>query len=88
MWFGCRLCGLTCFAVGCVLCEQKMSNVSDLGLTFAVDHVTFGKHSVVELMPGGTNIAVDEHNKLLFLHLLADYVCVVGCSLTSLVPLL
>ncbi|EGD77196.1 ubiquitin-protein ligase E3B [Salpingoeca rosetta] len=48
-------------------------DVSDLGLCFAVDDEVFGHHVTVPLRPGGSAIDVTNDNRILYVHLLADY---------------
>ncbi|CAK9290935.1 unnamed protein product [Gordionus sp. m RMFG-2023] len=48
-------------------------NVKDLGLTFAVNVECLGKVETCELMPGGTNIAVNQENKFSYIHLMARH---------------
>ncbi|KAG6544429.1 hypothetical protein Mapa_014067 [Marchantia paleacea] len=45
----------------------------DLALDFTVTQELFGKHSVVELRPGGADIAVTNENKLVYVYAMADY---------------
>ena len=45
----------------------------DLGLTFSVEDDVFGKRHVHELCPGGDDMAVTSANKLLYVHLVADW---------------
>ncbi|CAM6107607.1 unnamed protein product [Calypogeia fissa] len=45
----------------------------DLALDFTVTEELFGKHTTVELRPGGANIAVTNENKLQYVHAMADY---------------
>lgn len=45
----------------------------DLGLTFSVEDDIFGRRQVHELCPGGDDVAVTSANKLLYVHLVADW---------------
>ncbi len=45
----------------------------DLALDFTVTEELFGKHTTVELRPGGTDIPVTNENKLQYVHAVADY---------------
>ena len=54
------------------LCRYK-GEAEDLGLTFSVEDDVFGKRHVHELCPGGDDMAVTSANKLLYVHLVADW---------------
>jgi len=45
----------------------------DLGLTFSVEDDNFGRRQVHELCQGGDDMAVTSSNKLLYVHLMADW---------------
>lgn len=45
----------------------------DLGLSFAVEEEAFGRRIEHELLPGGADVAVTNANKLLYIHLVADW---------------
>jgi len=47
--------------------------VRDLALDFTVTEELFGKHTTVELRPGGADIPVTNENKLQYVHAVADY---------------
>lgn len=44
-----------------------------MGLTFSVEDDVFGQRSAHELCPGGDDMAVTSANKLLYVHLIADW---------------
>lgn len=48
-------------------------DVEDLGLSFAVDDEVMGQIRTTPLRPGGSDIDVTNENKLLYVHLVADY---------------
>ncbi|XP_063401065.1 ubiquitin-protein ligase E3C-like [Mytilus trossulus] len=48
-------------------------DVSDLGLDFSVVNNDFGQTKIEELKPGGRDIAVNNSNKIEYIHLMADY---------------
>lgn len=48
-------------------------DVSDLGLDFTVVNHELGETRVVELKPGGANIAVNSSNRIEYIQLMADY---------------
>ena len=48
-------------------------DAADLDLTFSVDDEVFGQHIVTPLKPGGQGISVTNENKILYVHLMADY---------------
>ncbi|KAI8470743.1 MAG: hypothetical protein J3K34DRAFT_419724 [Monoraphidium minutum] len=48
-------------------------DVSDLGLTFSVDTQALGRTASVDLLPGGSSLAVTNANRTLYCHLLADF---------------
>uniref|UniRef100_A0A1B0CTQ0 Ubiquitin-protein ligase E3C n=1 Tax=Lutzomyia longipalpis TaxID=7200 RepID=A0A1B0CTQ0_LUTLO len=48
-------------------------DVSELGLDFTVVCEELGETRVVELKPDGSNIAVTNHNRMEYIHLMADY---------------
>ncbi|KAL3681995.1 hypothetical protein R1sor_000017 [Riccia sorocarpa] len=45
----------------------------DLALDFTVTQELFGRHTVVELRPGGADIPVTNENKLAYVYAMADY---------------
>lgn len=47
--------------------------VEDLGLTFSVDEEVFGQVRTVDLRPGGRVCPVTSANRILYVHLMADY---------------
>jgi hypothetical protein len=47
--------------------------VEDLGLTFCAEEEAFGQRTAHELQPGGADTAVTDSNKLLYVHLVADW---------------
>lgn len=44
-----------------------------MGLTFSVEDEVFGRRQAHELCPGGDDMAVTSANKLLYVHLVADW---------------
>ncbi|OWF54780.1 ubiquitin-protein ligase E3C-like [Mizuhopecten yessoensis] len=48
-------------------------DVVDLGLDFTTVNDDFGQTKVIELKPGGRQIAVDNHNRIEYIHLMADH---------------
>ncbi|XP_076073361.1 ubiquitin-protein ligase E3C-like [Mytilus galloprovincialis] len=48
-------------------------DVADLGLDFSVVNNDFGQTKIEELKPGGRDIAVNNNNKIEYIHLMADY---------------
>jgi ubiquitin-protein ligase E3 B len=48
-------------------------DVEDLGLVFAVDEEVMGERVTIPLRPGGSVIDVVEDNKILYVHLMADF---------------
>ncbi|XP_059622262.1 ubiquitin-protein ligase E3C [Phlebotomus argentipes] len=48
-------------------------DVSELGLDFTVVCEELGETRVVELKPNGGNISVSNHNRMEYIHLMADY---------------
>lgn len=53
--------------------QNYEGNARDLALDFTVTEELFGKHSTVELRPGGADIPVTNENKLQYVHAMADY---------------
>eukprot|EP00210_Caulerpa_lentillifera_P006840 g6539.t1 len=53
--------------------KRYHGDVSDLGLDFSVEAEIFGKRIVEELVPDGANVPVTNDNKLLYVHLMADW---------------
>lgn len=56
-----------------VFLQHYEDDARDLALDFTVTQELFGKHSVVELRPGGADIAVTNQNKLVYVYAMADY---------------
>lgn len=56
-----------------VIFQHFDGDVSDLSLDFSVTEEMFGKWIVVELRPGGKDVAVTNENKLQYVHAMADY---------------
>ncbi|CAK9258356.1 unnamed protein product [Sphagnum jensenii] len=56
-----------------VYLKHYEGDVRDLALDFTVTEELFGKHTTVELRPGGTDIPVTNENKLQYVHAVADY---------------
>ena len=52
---------------------QYAGDVSDLGLDFTVEDETFGRRTVQELCTNGAELPVSNENKLLYVHLMADF---------------
>eukprot|EP00053_Salpingoeca_punica_P019702 m.201104 g.201104 ORF g.201104 m.201104 type:complete len:1033 (+) comp17703_c1_seq2:77-3175(+) len=48
-------------------------DVSDLDLVFSADDDILGKHVSVPLQPGGSSIPVTNENRILYVHLMADF---------------
>jgi hypothetical protein len=48
-------------------------DVSDLELYFAVDEEQLGQLVTIPLLPGGTAKQVTNENRILYVHLMADY---------------
>ena len=48
-------------------------DVADLALSFAVDDTVFGEHVTTSLLPGGSALDVTAENRILYIHLVADY---------------
>lgn len=48
-------------------------DATDLCLDFSVEDDTFGARSVHSLVPGGSQVAVTDSNKLHYIHLAADW---------------
>ncbi len=48
-------------------------DAEELGLDFTVEAEDLGYRRVVDLMPGGAGIPVTNANKLLYIHLAADW---------------
>lgn len=48
-------------------------DVSELGLDFTVATEALGVTTHVDLKPNGSHIAVDNHNRYEYVHLMADY---------------
>lgn len=55
------------------LCSRYEGEAEDLGISFCVEEDTFGRRTVHELRPGGADVAVTNTNKLLYVHLVADW---------------
>ena len=56
----------------CVGCRYD-GDATDLCLDFSVEDDTFGARSVHSLIPGGSQVAVTDSNKLHYIHLAADW---------------
>lgn len=58
-----------------VICvfQHYEGDARDLALDFTVTEELFGKHTTVELRPGGADIPVTNENKLQYVHAMADY---------------
>ncbi len=55
-------------------CSRRYEgDAADLGLDFTVDEEAFGARRVAELLPGGADTPVVDANKLLYVHLAADW---------------
>jgi len=52
---------------------SEPDEIDALGLTFAVDKRVYGEVRSVELVPGGSSMAVTAENKMRFVYLLSDY---------------
>ncbi|CAI9097863.1 OLC1v1034376C1 [Oldenlandia corymbosa var. corymbosa] len=48
-------------------------DIKDLSLDFTVTEEALGKRQVIELKPGGKDVAVTNENKLQYIHAIADY---------------
>lgn len=53
--------------------KHYKGDVSDLDLTFSVDHDFMGKLVTFELVPGGRALPVNNHNKINYIHLMAHF---------------
>ncbi|KAL2610792.1 hypothetical protein R1flu_022484 [Riccia fluitans] len=53
--------------------KRYEDDARDLALDFTITQEIFGKLSVVELRPGGADIAVTNENKLAYVYAMADY---------------
>jgi len=53
--------------------ELDSEKIEDLELNFALDSADFGETKTIELKPGGTDIFVNDDNKIEYIHLVADY---------------
>ncbi|XP_017762268.1 PREDICTED: ubiquitin-protein ligase E3C [Eufriesea mexicana] len=53
--------------------KSYKSDVADLGLDFTVLSDELGERRIDELKPGGANIPVTNHNRIEYIHLMADY---------------
>ena len=53
--------------------QHYEGDARDLSLDFTVTEELFGKHTTVELRPGGADIPVTNENKLQYVHAMADY---------------
>ena len=56
-----------------VLALRYEGEATDLCLDFSLEDDTFGARSVHSLIPGGSQIAVSNSNKLQYIHLAADW---------------
>lgn len=64
-------CALAMFRADCS--RRYEGDAADLGLDFTVDEEAFGARRVTELLPGGADTPVVDANKLLYVHLAADW---------------
>ncbi|KAL1132531.1 hypothetical protein AAG570_010486 [Ranatra chinensis] len=53
--------------------KHHEGDVSDLELSFSVDHDLMGKLVTYELVPGGKAVPVNNHNKINYIHLMAHF---------------
>lgn len=53
--------------------KSYQGDVTELGLDFTVLSDELGERRVDELKPGGANITVTSHNRIEYIHLMADY---------------
>ncbi|KAJ8686743.1 hypothetical protein QAD02_022537 [Eretmocerus hayati] len=53
--------------------KSYKGDVTDLGLDFTILSDELGERRVDELKPGGANIPVTNHNRIEYIHLMADY---------------
>ncbi|KAL5017056.1 hypothetical protein ScPMuIL_006645 [Solemya velum] len=53
--------------------KNYTGDISDLELDFTIVNNDFGHTKVEELKPGGGNIAVNNYNRIEYIHLMADY---------------
>lgn len=53
--------------------KSYKGDVTDLGLDFTVLSDELGERRVEELKPGGASISVTNHNRIEYIHLMADY---------------
>ncbi|KAL7306120.1 hypothetical protein TKK_0001569 [Trichogramma kaykai] len=53
--------------------KSYKGDVTDLGLDFTILSDELGERRVDELKPGGANITVTNHNRIEYIHLMADY---------------
>ncbi|XP_006621472.1 ubiquitin-protein ligase E3C [Apis laboriosa] len=53
--------------------KSYKGDVADLGLDFTVLSDELGERRIDELKPGGANIPVTNHNRIEYIHLMADY---------------
>eukprot|EP00884_Botryococcus_braunii_P011773 jgi/Botrbrau1/20597/Bobra.113_1s0023.1 len=53
--------------------KRYEGNVEELALDFTLEEEVAGQRRAVELRPGGASIAVTDQNKLLYIHLAADW---------------
>lgn len=56
-----------------LLSLKDSERIEDLELNFALDSAEFGETKTTELKPGGTEIFVNDDNKIEYIHLVADY---------------
>lgn len=56
---------------GCL--RRYEGDAADLGLDFTMDDEAFGARRVADLLPGGADTPVVDANKLLYVHLAADW---------------
>lgn len=55
-----------------MLCSYE-GDAADLCLDFSIEDDTFGARTVHSLVPGGSQLAVTNENKLHYIHLAADW---------------
>ncbi|XP_058797923.1 ubiquitin-protein ligase E3C [Phymastichus coffea] len=53
--------------------KSYKGDVTDLGLDFTILSDELGERRVDELKPGGSNVPVTNHNRIEYIHLMADY---------------
>ncbi|KAI9026654.1 hypothetical protein CLU79DRAFT_853565 [Phycomyces nitens] len=58
---------------GLIEVKNFQGNVEDLCLDFTLARNEYGKSSVIELVPGGSNIPVTDKNRIRYVYLVANY---------------